>query len=128
MELERFFGIAFILVGISHMVQPRLWVELFAQLAKTGVLSLVIAFFTLPQGLAIVVWHNVWRTDLSVLLTVVGWSMTLKSTIYLLYPRHADRIVGGIGSKWQGYVLGGAIMLVLGGLMALQGFHLGTSV
>jgi hypothetical protein len=120
--LERYFAVAFVLVSLSHIVQPRMWVELFAALRKTGHAAVVIAMFTLPNGLAIVIWHNVWAWDLSVVLTVAGWGMSLKSANYLLNPKVADRMIDGPGSSPKSYVAGGAIGLAIGCVLAYQGF------
>lgn len=122
MMLERFFAIAFLAVALSHIVQPRMWADFFAALRKTGYAGLAIAMFTLPQGLAIVVWHNVWVWDLPVLLTVAGWGMTLKSVNYMLNPKFADRMIEGPGASPRGYIAGGFILLILGGALGYQGF------
>ncbi len=122
MMLERFFAIAFLAVGLSHIVQAQMWADFFAALRKTSYAALVIAMFTLPQGLTIVVWHNVWVWDLPVLLTVAGWGMTFKSIHYMLNPKFADRMIEGPGASPRNYLVGGIIILILGGALGYQGF------
>ncbi len=122
MFLERFYAFAFLAIGLSHIAQARMWAEFFAALNKTGFAALIIAMFTLPQGLAIVIWHNVWVWDLPVVLTVAGWGMTLKSLAYMVDPRIAGRMIGGPGARPQSYVAGGAVALLLGAALAYQGF------
>ena len=122
MLLERYFAIAFLLVSLSHIVQPRMWTELFAALRKTGHAAVAIAMFTLPQGVVIIIWHNVWVWDLPVVLTIAGWGMTLKSANYLMSPKIADRMIEGPGSSPRNYVAGGIIGLIIGGVLAYQGF------
>jgi len=59
--IERFFAIAFLVIGASHALQPRRWSVFFQELRKTGHAGFVIALFTLPSGLVIVLGHNEWR-------------------------------------------------------------------
>jgi hypothetical protein len=51
------------------LVQPRLYAE---QIPPVVYLSGVLMFVA---GLAIVRWHNVWRRDWAVLVTLCGWSL-----------------------------------------------------
>ena len=109
---------------MSHIVQPKMWADFFAALGKTGFAGFAIALFTLPQGLALVIWHNVWAWDLSVIFTVFGWGMTFKSVNYFLNPKIADRMIRGPGASPKSYFAAGAIMLVLAALMTYQAFFL----
>ena len=122
MLLERFYAVSFLAVGISHILQAQMWANFFTALRKTGYAALIIAMFTLPQGLAIVIWHNVWVWDLPVLLTVCGWGMTLKSVNYMVNPRIADRMIDGPGASPRSYVIGGIFALILGGALGYQSF------
>ena len=68
---------------LSHIAQPKLWAEFFRVLRRTGVAPLIIGMYTLPLGLLIVVGHNQWAWDWPVLITIVGWAMTVKAVISL---------------------------------------------
>ena len=80
--VARFFSVSLLVVGLSHAVQPKLWRDFFLMLKGTGVAGIIIAMFTFPVGLMIVVGHNVWVFDAPVIITISGWGMTIKSLIY----------------------------------------------
>ncbi len=122
MPIERYFAVAFVIIAVSHIVQPQAWVDFFANMRKTGLAGFIIAMYTLPQGLALVIWHNVWAWDWAVVFTICGWGMTIKSVKYLLYPKLADRMIDGPGSKPRAYVAGGVIMLFIGAAMVYVAF------
>jgi hypothetical protein len=120
--IQTFAVIHFAVIGISHIVQPRVWAEFFIALraqGKRGVFA--IAFLTLWFGTIIVAFHNVW-SGIPIVLTLVGWAQVVKGTIYFLFPgfglKQMQRV--SVERSWY-FVPGGAVFIVLAGLLV---FHL----
>ncbi len=67
---EQYFAIALIIVGLSHAVQPKLCLEFFSALDRTGFAGLIVALYSLPQGMFLLVVHNEWSWTPPVILTV----------------------------------------------------------
>lgn len=86
-EKIRMFCIAnFLIIGLSHIFQPKTWIAFFKLLIKqqhTG--AFINGFITLPIAALIVSFHNVW-TGIPALLTVMGWAFMLKATIAFCFP------------------------------------------
>jgi hypothetical protein len=121
-------GPAFLIVGLSHLAQPGEWLKFFAVVKQTGVAGFIIAMFTLPVGLLLLVGHQVWRWEPALFLTVAGWGMTVKSTIYMLLPRAADRMIErGLAKSPRSFQLVGALMAVFGGIITWQAWSLRLS-
>ncbi len=89
--IDLWMGVSLAIVGLSHAAHPGLWARAFHALGRTGFAPFVIGTLTLPLGLALVVGHNIWARDWPVLVTLLGWAMTLKSALYLLFPALANR-------------------------------------
>ncbi|HEX2488466.1 MAG TPA: hypothetical protein VHR27_03630 [Blastocatellia bacterium] len=54
--------ITFFVIGVSHIVQPRIWVQFFIDIRDKGATgSFIIAFMHFPLGALIVAFHNVWQ-------------------------------------------------------------------
>jgi hypothetical protein len=123
--IEQFFAIAFLVVGVSHALQPGRWSVFFQELRKTGHAGFVIALFTLPSGLVIVLGHNEW-SGVPVILTVAGWGMTLKSVVYLLAPEKAERVIPDEGPGVRKFVAVGIAIAVAGALLAWHAFLRGS--
>lgn len=76
--IERFTVLSYLIIGLSHILQPRVWVQFFLNLRDKGEAGIfAIAFLHLPLGLLIVSFHNVW-TGIPAVVTVVGWANVLK--------------------------------------------------
>jgi uncharacterized protein YjeT (DUF2065 family) len=78
--------ISCVLMGLSHLLQPRLWSEFFAHLVERGRFGLVANQFLNAAPAAIIVsLHQVWSGP-AIVLTLYGWMLLLKSCIGLLLP------------------------------------------
>lgn len=120
--IAKFFSVSLLFVGISHIAQPRLWRDFFIKLKETGVAGLIIAMYTLPQGLLIVLGHNIWAADIAVIITICGWGMTIKSIIYALLPGRADAVIPVGPNAHRKYAWGGALMIPVSLLLIWHSF------
>ena len=91
--IARFFSVSILVVGLSHALQANYWRDYFLFLKKTGVAGIIIAMYTFPLGLLIVIGHNKWVFDLPVIITILGWGMTLKGIAYALFPKKAETLI-----------------------------------
>lgn len=115
--IERLVAISFFVLGLSHIFQPRAWVEFFIRFRDKGTVgSLQLGLFHLPLGLLIVSFHNIWH-GLPIVVTIIGWGQLLKSFLYLTYPKHGLRMLAvvSLARAWQ-FIVGGIFALVISGL------------
>ena len=117
-SVEKLTALYFLVFGLSHIFQPRAWVQFFIMLReKQEVGSLLNGLVHFPLGAFIVAFHNVWH-GIPAVVTVIGWGLVIKSTIYFVHPRHGIRMLALVSMErsWQ-FVLAGAMSVVLGGLI-----------
>lgn len=109
---------AFLLIGLSHVLQPQAWVRFFEVLRRTSVAGCIIPMYTLPISLVLIVGHNVWVWDWPLALTLAGWGMTIKCTLYLLVPNMAERMLEqGLAKSERNFQIAGALMALIGGVI-----------
>lgn len=126
MSVERavqVFAIAnFLVIGLSHVVRPRVWVDFFAWLRERGEAgAFANAFLSLIFGSIVVAFHNVW-TGIPLVLTLVGWAQVLKALVYFTFPAWGLRKMRIPSAEKPGlFVYPGVALLVLAGLL---GYHL----
>jgi uncharacterized protein YjeT (DUF2065 family) len=112
---------AFLLIGLSHVVQPQLWVRFFEAVSQTGLATAIIPLYTLPIALVLVVGHNVWEWGWPLFLTIAGWGMLIKCALYLQVPGLADRVIASTMAKTdRSYRIVGAIMAFFGAVLTWQ--------
>lgn len=117
-SVEKLTALYFLVMGLSHIVQPRAWVQFFIMLReKQEVGSLLNGLVHFPLGAFIVAFHNLWH-GIPMIVTIVGWGLVLKSTIYFTYPQHGVRLLSivSLERSWQ-FVGAGVMSIALGGLI-----------
>jgi hypothetical protein len=117
-SVEILAAILFGVLGLSHILQPRAWVEFFILLrGKGNAGAFVDGLLNLPIGAVIVAFHNRW-SGLPVVLTLVGWALLIKGIIRFCAPQLALRIISRVSIEraWE-FQLAGAGLLVLAGLV-----------
>jgi hypothetical protein len=120
-SIQEFAAVCFFIVGMSHILQPRAWVHFFVLLRGLGEPgSFVNALLTLPMGVGIVVFHNVWR-GIPTVLTLLGWAYVLKSLLYLVYPLAGVRSLSRVSVETANrFVAVGVVLVGLSGPLALS--------
>ena len=107
--------ISCMLMGLSHMVQPRMWRDYFTALHEQGAHSIVTQTFALElwPALIIVTFHQHWSGP-GIVLTVYGWLLLAKCCISVLMPRIGLRSLAMARKGDSVFVLGGAVLLIIG--------------
>ena len=117
-SVEKLTALVFLVTGLSHLLQPRVWVKFFIMLREKGeVGSFLNGFVHFPLGAFIVAFHNEWH-GIPMIVTIIGWGLVIKSTIYFTYPQHGVRMLGTVkmARSWH-FVVAGAFSIALGGLI-----------
>ena len=113
--------VAFLITGISHVLQPRAWGKFFTALHAQGeVGSFTAAFLSLSIGLPIVAFHQVW-SGIPLLLSVLGWLYVAKATVYLCFPALGLRGMSLALARPEKFAWAGAGLI---GVSALLAYHL----
>jgi uncharacterized protein YjeT (DUF2065 family) len=119
LSVEKLTALVFFVTGVSHIVQPRVWVRFFILLREKGEVGIFLnGLIHFPLGAFIVAFHSVWH-GFPVIVTLIGWGLTVKSTIYFLFPRYGVRMLGKISLErsWH-FVVAGVFSVVLAAVIA----------
>ena len=107
--------ISSLIIGMSHIIQPALWGEYFADLRARGRAGLVskIMQVELWPALLIVSLHQVW-TGPAIVVTIYGWLLLLKVTIGLVLPSLGMASMRIPERAPNSFVPAGVLMLAIG--------------
>ena len=94
--------ILFGVIGLSHIVQPKAWVDYFILLRGKGEAgAFVDGFLHLPLAGFIIAFHNVW-SGIPAVLTVLGWCFLIKSVLRFCLPKLGVRMMGRVSLSGPG--------------------------
>ena len=116
--VELFAAVSFLIIGLSHAIQPRAWVAFFQALAARGAPGAFFeGFLLLNFGAIIVAFHNVWEGP-ALVLTLVGWAQVFKGAVRFLAPGLALRIMARASPEraWH-FQVAGVFSLILSGFL-----------
>jgi len=109
-------------IGISHVVRPRAWVDFFVFLRERGETGVyAVALLNLIFGSIIVAFHNVW-SGIPLVLTVLGWANVVKALMYFVFPALGLRRLQSLSQERAYLVVGSGILFLL--LAGVLGYHL----
>jgi hypothetical protein len=117
--IELYAAIQFMVIGLSHLLQPRAWVDFFIVLREQGRAGVFAnGFLSLLFGSLVVSFHDVW-TGWPVILTLIGWAQVIKATVAFVLPDVAMRGLQRVSHEraWE-FQIPGAIFVGLAALMA----------
>jgi uncharacterized protein YjeT (DUF2065 family) len=113
--IERLTALAFIITGLSHITAPRVWARFFIDMRERGeIAGFLNAYVHIPLGLLILAFHWVWSWP-AALVTLIGCALTLKGTLYFLWPSLALRSMAHVSEEKAGrFRIAGLAGLALG--------------
>ena len=106
--------IQLVVVGLSHLFQPRTWVRFFTTLHAHGHAGVLVhGFLSLWFGSLIVAFHPVW-SGLPLVLTITGCLYLLKAIACFLVPESQMRTLGRVSEEraWELRVPGVAYLVI----------------
>lgn len=117
-SIQKLVAISYLVIGLSHIIQPRVWVRFFIMFRDKGeVGSFLNALLHFPMGVLIVSFHNVWH-GIPLVITLMGWGLVIKSLVYFTYPKHGMRMMARVSLErsWE-FVAAGVLAVALSGLI-----------
>jgi hypothetical protein len=104
-------------VALSHVFQPRAWVDFFTWLRSKGHAGVFAnGMLSLWFGGIIVAFHNVWE-GLPVVLTLLGWGQVIKAAIALVAPQVSMRGFNRVSpERANEFLYAGIFLLGLSGI------------
>ena len=118
-SIQLLFAIAFLILGLSHLLQPLAWFSFFCKLRDQGEAGvLFITLITMPPGLLIAIYHPVW-TGFPLALTLIGWGYLIKAALYSIFPKLGMRALANLREENAGmFRWAGIALILIGALLA----------
>lgn len=115
---QTFAAVSLLVIGLSHLLQPKAWVMWFQGLVAQGSIgAFKEGFLILPFGAIIVGFHNVWQGP-AMVLTLIGWAQVVKALLRFCAPNVALKVMGRVtlARAWE-FQVAGVFALALSGFL-----------
>lgn len=118
--VENVLGSVLLIWGVALVVNKHIipaFVKTFMDIEKNETLAYLTASMFLILGLITVWVHNDWYWSLTVIVTLLGWLITIKSSLWLFFPRFLTKLA----KKFSPLVLHTWFRIPYGLLVAILG-------
>ena len=120
--LAKLIGLALMIFGIAILVRMESFQNSLKDISKSDALMTMISVLPLIAGLAIVLAHNLWEANWTILVTIMGWIILLAAIVRLFFHK---MIMKKMAEKWQSkpffYVIG-IVIIIIGAIFTYFGF------
>lgn len=82
-------GPIYIVVGLGILLNPDHYQRMAQDFLRSPALTYIGGAMAMAAGLSILYFHNVWRADWTVVITILGWLAALKGAHLLIAPGRA---------------------------------------
>lgn len=120
--LARLMGPTFVAIALGMLINLGTYQSMITEALHPGVLLYLSGLLSLPAGLAIVNLHNRWFMDWRVIITVLGWLMTIGGVIRIVVPQVAIMIGLTIYSGRAPMIIAALIIGTLGIFLSFKGY------
>jgi positive regulator of sigma E activity len=120
--LARLIGPTFVAIALGMLINLGLYESMIAEALHSGILFYLSGLLSLLAGLAIVNLHNTWCADWRVIITVLGWLMTIGGIIRIVVPQVAIAIGSTIYGGRAPTIVVALIVGTLGAFLSFKGY------
>ena len=120
--LARLLGPTFVVIALAMLINLGMYESMIAEALHPGILFYLSGLLSLLAGLAIVNLHNTWHSNWRVIITVLGWLMTIGGIIRIVLPQVAIAIGSTIYSGRASTIVAALIVGTLGAFLSFKGY------
>lgn len=120
--IAQVFGLYLVMISIVMIGRASYYRERIAKISIDNVSILSIASIWLLIGILLILVHNVWIFEPRLLVTILGWVIVIKSTLWLAAPSSTMKLAKAV-CRGPWYYVVGAITAIFGVLLMSKGFY-----
>jgi hypothetical protein len=120
--IARLLGPPFLLASLAVLLKPVLFRAIIEDFRQSPAMIYLAGFFGLLGGIAIVLVHNLWVADWRVIITLIGWSTTVRALAIIYAPELAVKTGSAILTNRALFFAAEAIGIALGLVLIYFGY------
>ena len=123
-HLAQMLAIILFFLGLGMVIHVEAFKKAIAEIGSSYSSMYLVSIITLAAGSAMIVYHNVWKMDWSVGVTIFGWFLFILSLCRLFFYEHVMHSMSK-ASLHNGFVQTiGIISIILGLYFGYLGFYI----
>jgi hypothetical protein len=121
--LAKLIGPLLLVIGAGLLFNGQIYAAMVEQYRTNYALIYLSGLMSMTVGTAVVLAHNVWRSNWRVIITLFGWLLVIGGAVRVVFPQFIQRVGGTIYHLAAAPKLGGSFVIVLGLLLCNFGYR-----
>jgi len=120
--IARIFGLCYLIIGTGLLVNRKAFQKIMEDFGKDAALVFFSGLFALVVGVAIILTHNVWAANWTVLVTIIGWGGFIKGVWMIVFPESVPKFMKIYRKNENLLIIHSLAALIFGIVLAFFGF------
>jgi hypothetical protein len=120
--LAKFLGLFYVIVGVLMFVNRPAIVTTLNELIKSPGLMSFAGFLTLATGVLLVLLHNIWQMNWTIVITILAWVALLQGIVRSGFPQTGAKMMARFVDNQLAYYAVSLGILIIGIFLSYHGF------
>ncbi len=123
--IARIFGICYLVMGIGLIFNRKNLLQVMDDFCKNAALTFLAGLSALVVGVVIILTHNIWVANWTVMITIIGWGGLIKGIWMIVFPDSVYKFMEGYRKNKNLLIVHSAVALIFGAVLTFFGFFAG---
>lgn len=120
--IAKIFGLCYLVIGIGFMFNREAFGRIIDDFSKNAALMFFAGLFALAVGAAIILTHNIWTANWTVMITIIGWAGFIKGVWIIAFPDTVHKFMQIYRKNKNLLVVHSNVALIFGIVLTFFGF------
>jgi len=123
--IARIFGLCYLIIGAGFVFNRKSLHRIMEDFCKNAALVFYGGLLALVIGVVIILTHNVWVANWTVMITIIGWLALIKGIWMIFFPNTVYKFMQIYQKNENMLTLHSIVALILGAVLTFFGFFAG---
>ena len=120
--IARIFGLCYLIIGACLLYNRKAFQRIMEDFCKSAALVFFGGLFALVIGVVIVLRHNIWVANWTVMITIIGWLALIKGIWLIAFPNTVSTFMQAYQKNENLVIVHSIAALILGAILTYFGF------
>ncbi|MFC1576816.1 hypothetical protein ACFL42_01695 [Candidatus Omnitrophota bacterium] len=123
--IARIFGLCYLIIGACFIMNRKAFQQVMEDFCKNAAMVFYGGLLALVIGVVIVLKHNIWAANWTVIITIIGWVALIKGIWMIGFPGSVPKFMRAYRENKNLIVIHAVFAIVFGAVLAYFGFFAG---
>ena len=123
--IARIFGLCYLIIGTGFMINRKAFQQVMDDFCKNAALVFYGGILALVIGVVIILTHNVWVANWTVIITIIGWIALIKGIWIIVFPNTVSRFMQAYRKNESLPMIHSIAVIIFGAVLTFFGFFAG---